>query len=130
MELNELIDKIENPPEGEAVTMTMSAAKAIRYWKELAEQAAAILKEYCVDYELPEDLKDPQKVLERGQELLKTTFKVSDKIWSDFENALADLLSKKCDECGGMGTVDDADLGDIAFNTYVCPKCNGTGFKS
>lgn len=39
------------------------------------------------------------------------------------------LKNHKCPECGGLGECDDAEPGDIGFNTWVCPKCNGTGFK-
>lgn len=34
---------------------------------------------------------------------------------------------KDCPECGGTGTLDDAELGDIGFNTWKCETCKGTG---
>jgi DnaJ-class molecular chaperone len=37
------------------------------------------------------------------------------------------LETAKCPDCDGSGECDDADLGDIYFNTWKCPKCNGTG---
>ena len=36
-------------------------------------------------------------------------------------------LAPKCGECYGTGNVDDAEPGDISFNTFVCPKCGGSG---
>lgn len=34
----------------------------------------------------------------------------------------------RCKVCGGLGTVDDAESGDISFNTYDCHACDGTGW--
>lgn len=34
----------------------------------------------------------------------------------------------KCKTCYGTGKCDDADTGDIAYNEWVCPDCDGTGF--
>ena len=36
-------------------------------------------------------------------------------------------LSKyeKCPTCSGTGQCNDADLGDIYFNTWPCPECKG-----
>lgn len=34
---------------------------------------------------------------------------------------------KKCPMCNGIGRCNDADLGDISFNEWVCENCNGTG---
>lgn len=42
------------------------------------------------------------------------------------ENILEQL---RCTTCRGSGTVDDADLGDISFKTYACPKCHGSGWN-
>ncbi len=39
------------------------------------------------------------------------------------------LESLKCDTCCGIGTVDDADIGDISYNEKICPSCKGTGVK-
>lgn len=32
---------------------------------------------------------------------------------------------KKCPTCKGIGVLDDADPGDIMFNTWPCPTCKG-----
>lgn len=37
------------------------------------------------------------------------------------------LANHKCPECGGLGTCDDLEPGDIGGNTWTCPKCQGTG---
>ena len=44
-----------------------------------------------------------------------------------FQELLKKLESRRCKECHGSGECDDSDLGDISFNTWICPKCNGTG---
>ena len=38
-----------------------------------------------------------------------------------------ELERLKCKKCHGLGTCDDADFGDIYFNEWTCPDCNGTG---
>lgn len=38
------------------------------------------------------------------------------------------LRDNKCMLCFGRGKVNDAEPGDIFFNTYECPSCYGTGF--
>jgi DnaJ-class molecular chaperone len=47
---------------------------------------------------------------------------------SKFQKAVEDIRFKKCAKCDGIGEIDDADFGDIFFNTWECPDCNGTGF--
>lgn len=38
------------------------------------------------------------------------------------------IESFRCKTCRGLGTCDDADPGDIMFNTWTCRTCNGSGF--
>jgi hypothetical protein len=40
-----------------------------------------------------------------------------------------ELELRKCETCRGLGTCDDADLGDISYNTWQCKSCYGTGLK-
>lgn len=47
---------------------------------------------------------------------------------SEYLRALEDLEARKCETCGGLGTVDDAEPGDISFRTFQCPDCKGSGF--
>lgn len=35
----------------------------------------------------------------------------------------------QCPECHGIGKCDDAELGDISFNQWVCKTCQGSGFQ-
>ena len=37
------------------------------------------------------------------------------------------ILKYKCQTCTGLGTINDAEPGDISFNTTTCPACKGTG---
>lgn len=37
------------------------------------------------------------------------------------------ILKYKCQTCQGTGHTDDAEPGDICYNTIVCPTCKGTG---
>lgn len=46
-----------------------------------------------------------------------------------FEMAIILLKDKKCKVCEGGGELDDAEMGDIYFNRWVCPHCKGTGFE-
>ncbi len=39
------------------------------------------------------------------------------------------LEEMECPKCGGLGYYDDAEPGDISFNTFKCDECNQTGFK-
>lgn len=48
---------------------------------------------------------------------------------SEYEKQKAELESRKCDTCKGSGECDDADLGDISYNTWTCEDCKGTGLK-
>lgn len=41
---------------------------------------------------------------------------------------IRDLIKKyKCGVCCGVGSINDAEPGDITLNTRVCTKCGGTG---
>lgn len=40
------------------------------------------------------------------------------------EEELEDL---KCPVCSGSGTCDDADVGDISYNSWTCKLCSGSG---
>ena len=45
-------------------------------------------------------------------------------------NALLDVLSRaKCDDCSGQGERNDAEAGDISFNSWVCKSCDGKGWN-
>ena len=46
---------------------------------------------------------------------------------SDYQYALNALEQLKCPTCQGRGKCDDADLGDISFNTWTCTSCEGHG---
>lgn len=48
---------------------------------------------------------------------------------SKYQEFLAEVESRKCPECSGLGEYDDSEPGDIAYNTYRCKPCKGTGFK-
>lgn len=39
------------------------------------------------------------------------------------------IEQNRCETCFGSGELDDVSPGDISFNTWTCPKCNGTGWK-
>ncbi|TDQ63619.1 hypothetical protein ATL17_1626 [Maritalea mobilis] len=44
--------------------------------------------------------------------------------------ALLDVLSRaKCDDCSGQGERNDAEAGDISFNSWVCKSCDGKGWN-
>lgn len=45
-----------------------------------------------------------------------------------FREAMAELKDKVCEPCSGSGELNDADPGDISFNTWRCTICKGTGF--
>ena len=47
---------------------------------------------------------------------------------SAYEQLKEQVERKACPTCKGHGEVDDAEPGDIAYNTYVCPECKGSGF--
>lgn len=46
-----------------------------------------------------------------------------------FSDVLSALLEQRCETCQGSGECDDADLGDIYYNTWQCSVCKGSGFK-
>lgn len=46
--------------------------------------------------------------------------------YEDVEDRLSDF---KCSKCHGSGEYDDAEPGDISFNTYKCTECSGSGFS-
>lgn len=48
---------------------------------------------------------------------------------SKYEEQLEKLKDHICKNCEGEGFTNDAELGDIAFNTYKCTNCDGTGFE-
>lgn len=48
---------------------------------------------------------------------------------ANWEDLLDDVLALKCPTCDGLGEYDDAEPGDISFNTVKCSPCKGTGFK-
>ena len=44
-------------------------------------------------------------------------------------NSIIDVLSRaRCGKCGGSGERNDAEPGDIGFNTWVCKSCDGKGW--
>ena len=48
---------------------------------------------------------------------------------SRYDDVREQIESSMCLACGGLGEYDDADIGDISYNTYYCNLCNGTGFQ-
>lgn len=48
---------------------------------------------------------------------------------SAYDQAWFELKAKRCEPCYGRGICDDAEPGDMSFREWVCPTCNGTGFK-
>lgn len=48
---------------------------------------------------------------------------------SEYDKKLKELESRKCQTCHGSGKCDDAGLGDISFNEWVCEDCGGTGLR-
>ena len=48
---------------------------------------------------------------------------------SKWERMRAELEMRKCPICAGLGSYDDAEPGDIAFDTFPCNACNYTGFR-
>lgn len=47
---------------------------------------------------------------------------------SKYLDMLDRLKGLCCHECGGLGTINDAEPGDMYFNEYTCSKCMGSGF--
>ena len=48
---------------------------------------------------------------------------------NDFSTISERLDALKCPVCQGLGECDDADMGDIMFNTWTCRTCHGSGMK-
>lgn len=48
---------------------------------------------------------------------------------SKFHELKQELEECACPECFGVGEWDDAEPGDIYFNTYKCSYCEGTGIN-
>lgn len=48
---------------------------------------------------------------------------------SNYEEVEKRLKKARCKSCNGGGTRNDADFGDISFNTWECGDCSGTGFS-
>ena len=46
-----------------------------------------------------------------------------------FHKVLEMIKDHRCPECYGSGECNDADFGDISFNTWTCESCKGNGFK-
>lgn len=46
---------------------------------------------------------------------------------TDYLKAKELLIAAKCPTCHGLGTVNDAELGDISFNTKPCEACETHG---
>lgn len=52
---------------------------------------------------------------------------MSENAYWDIRNTLTDLV---CKTCHGSGKCDDAEPGDIGFNEWQCPDCDGNGFAN
>ena len=48
---------------------------------------------------------------------------------SNFSKLKQEIEALKCQDCGGLGEMDDSDLGDIMFNRWICQRCEGTGWQ-
>lgn len=48
---------------------------------------------------------------------------------SEYHRRLKELQDSRCPTCYGNGECDDAEAGDMFFNTWTCPTCKGTGIK-
>ena len=44
-------------------------------------------------------------------------------------NLIEHIETGMCSRCQGSGEIDDAEPGDISFNTADCGTCNGTGWQ-
>ena len=49
---------------------------------------------------------------------------------SNYQRLLDILEDFECQHCLGTGTVDDAEPGDIRYNTYTCKECQGSGIRN
>jgi DnaJ-class molecular chaperone len=47
----------------------------------------------------------------------------------NYQQKLQALQNKKCETCSGTGECNDADFGDMYFNTWKCLDCNGKGLN-
>lgn len=48
---------------------------------------------------------------------------------SIYRDLVKELKSARCTSCFGVGSHNDAEPGDIHFNSWKCPDCHGTGLK-
>jgi hypothetical protein len=46
---------------------------------------------------------------------------------SEYLRRAALLEEERCPGCYGLGKCNDAEPGDIYYNEWVCPACNGSG---
>lgn len=46
---------------------------------------------------------------------------------SEYDEEVAKLRARKCVPCDGSGQQNDAEAGDMYYNEWKCPACNGTG---
>lgn len=46
---------------------------------------------------------------------------------NEFEAAQEYLESIRCTVCNGSGECNDAEPGDIDYNSWTCTECNGEG---
>lgn len=65
---------------------------------------------------------------EEGINALRAALEESAQQTPTYPEAMVKLQGAMCGKCQGYGVVDDADLGDISYNQYVCPECKGSGF--
>ena len=48
---------------------------------------------------------------------------------NEYYRRKAQLKEDRCPVCHGLGTENDADLGDIYYHTWQCSTCKGSGIK-
>jgi len=46
---------------------------------------------------------------------------------SEYQRLELQLRKARCEKCYGTGKIDDAGPGDMSYNEWDCPDCNGTG---
>ena len=49
---------------------------------------------------------------------------------SAYHKILKQVEECRCENCGGLGTCDDAEPGDIYYNTWECTECKGSGLNA
>ena len=49
---------------------------------------------------------------------------------SNYAQVKEKLEGYRCHRCHGLGYIDDAEPGDIAFRQIQCPDCDGTGVNT